>query len=151
MNDAPLSTLISQNWLSGRYWPSGVAISRLLMAFSSLAEGLLHAHDQVELALALNHLRGRLAADGRFDEGIDVAHVQSVARQFGAVGRDGQAGLSEFAHHGDFGDAGNLCEDVLDLGGLVLEHFRSAPKILTARALFRPVSASSTASSAGCV
>ncbi len=39
MNDAPLSTWMSQNWLSGRYWPSGVAISRFLMAFSSLRNG----------------------------------------------------------------------------------------------------------------
>jgi hypothetical protein len=39
MNDAPFSTRMSQNWLSGRFWPSGVAISRFLIAFSSLRYG----------------------------------------------------------------------------------------------------------------
>jgi len=40
-----------------------------------LAEGLLHAHDQVELLLALNHLRGGLARHGRVDQRVNVGHV----------------------------------------------------------------------------
>ena len=121
------------------------------MAFSSLAERLLHAHYQVELALALDHLRGGRAADGGLHQRVDVAHVQAVAGNLGAVRRNGQAGLAQFPHDRDFGDAANLLQDVLDLRRLSSSVTRSPPKIFTASELFSPVSASSTASSAGWV
>ncbi len=76
---------MSQNWLSGRYCPSGVANEQILDGVFVAAEGLLHAHHEIELALALNHFADGGAADGGVHHGVDVADVQAVARQLGAI------------------------------------------------------------------
>ncbi len=106
---------MSQNWLERQVLAVRSGDQQVLDGVLIAAEGLLHAHDQVELALALDHLRGRGAAHRGFHQRVHVAHVQAVARQFGAVRSDGQAGLAQFPHHGDLGDARNLVEDVLHL------------------------------------
>ena len=72
-----------------------------------------HAHDQVELFFALDHLGGRLPADGRLDDGFHVGHVDSVAGDLCAVDVDQQAGLAQFADHGHFGEAGHFASDFL--------------------------------------
>ena len=101
--------------------PVGGGDQQILDGVLIAAEGLLHAHHKIELALALNDFADGPAAHGGLHHGVDVADVQAVARQFGTVRGDGQAGLSQLAHHGDFGDAGDLVEDVLDLGGSIFE------------------------------
>ena len=68
----------------------------------------LHAHDQIEQLLALNHLRGRLSAHAGLDHALDVGHVDAVARDLFAVHVNLHAGLAEFAHHGQLGEAGHL-------------------------------------------
>ncbi len=82
------------------------------------AERLLHAHHQIELALALNDLRGRLAADGRVHDVVNVAYVETVARELLAVGCDDETRLAGLADDGDFGDARSVGENVFDLGSL---------------------------------
>ena len=69
-------------------------------------------------------MRGGGAADGGLHHRVDVTHVQAVARQLVAIGSDGQAGLAQFTHHGDLGNAGNLVEDVLHLSGLLLQRLQ---------------------------
>jgi len=123
------------------------ALDRILVA----AVRLLHAQDQVELLFSLDHLGGRFARHGGIDQGIDVAHVQPVAGHLGPVRSNDQAGLAQLADDGDIGNARGFDEDVSDLRRFLFEPLRSGPNILTASALFSPVSASSTASSAGCV
>ena len=59
---------------------------------------LLKPDDQIEGPLALNDLRGGRAADGGFDERVDVADVQSISRDLRAVGLDRQARLTKFAN-----------------------------------------------------
>ncbi len=85
MNDAPLfdlniGELAERKMLAGgrrdQQIPDGVGI---------LAVRLLHAHQQIELALALNHLRGRFAAHRGLDHGVDVVHVQPVLGDLLAV------------------------------------------------------------------
>ena len=56
------------------------------------------------------------------DHGLDVGDVDAVARDLRAVGVDDQAGLAEFAHDGEFGEAGGLVQNVLDFDGLFLEN-----------------------------
>ena len=75
-----------------------------------VAEWLLHANHQVELALALNHLSGRRAAQRGFDQRVHVAHVQPVAGDLGAIRRDHQAGLAQFPHQNDVSDAAHLAK-----------------------------------------
>ncbi len=86
------------------------------------AELRLHAHDQVEELLALNHLRGRLPADGRLHHRFDVGDVNSVARDLRAVRIDDQAGLSKFANHGKLGEARSFVEHVADFHRFLFEH-----------------------------
>ena len=88
MNDAPLLTWMSANWLSGRCWPSGVAIRMFLIASMFCAERLLQADDEIEGPLALDHLRRRRAAHRGLDQRVDVADVQAVPRDLRAVGLD---------------------------------------------------------------
>ncbi len=83
------------------------------------AELRLHADDEVEEFFALDDLGGGLAADGGLHNGSDVVDIDAIARDFGAVGVDDQAGLAEFAHDGEFGEAGSLVESVANLDGLL--------------------------------
>ena len=62
------------------------------------------------------------AADGGRDHGFDVGDVDSVARDLVAIHIDQQAGLAQFAHHRQFGEAGNFGQHILDLHGFVLQH-----------------------------
>src|SRR5262249_9316405 len=71
-------------------------------------EFLLQSDDKIELPLPLNHLRGRLPAQGRVDQGVDVADIQPVACDLLAVRRDDETRLSKFTDNRDFSNAGNL-------------------------------------------
>ena len=98
MNDAPLLTLMSANWLSGRCWLSGVATRMFLIASMFCRIRLLQPDDEIERSLALDHLRRRRAADGGLDQRVDVGDVQPVARDLRAIRLDRQARLPELAH-----------------------------------------------------
>src|SRR5271155_5057633 len=75
----------------------------------------LHAHHQVEEFFALNHLRGSLPADGRLDHGFHVGNVDSIARNFGAIRFNNQAGLTQFTHNGQFRVFGDFVQHLLYL------------------------------------
>ena len=84
----------------------------------------LHAHHQVEQLLALDDLRGRLSAHRGLDHALDVGDVDAVARDFFAVHVDLHAGLPQFAHDGEFGEAGHLLQHALDFDRFVFEHLQ---------------------------
>ena len=48
------------------------------------AELRVHADHQIEELFALDHLRRRLAADGRVHHGAHIVHIDSVARDLSA-------------------------------------------------------------------
>jgi hypothetical protein len=113
---------------------------------------LIEADDEIELLFLLHHFGGDIAADGGLDQRVDVVDVEAVARDLGAVDLDVEAGLAEFLHQGHVADAAHMLQDFLDRLALCLKRVRDRePKTLTASALFKPDSASSTASSAGWV
>ncbi len=113
---------------------------------------LLQPDDQIERSLALDHLRRRRAADRGLDQRVDVGDVEAVARDLRAVGLDRQARLAELAHERDVGDAGHRRRSrAAPPRPWTRAWSRSEPKIFTASELLSPVSASSTASSAGWV
>ncbi len=100
MNEAPLASRISASSLQRNLLARRRADQQVADLLRVFAEFRLHAHHQVEQLLALNHLRGRLPADGRLHHGFDVRDVDAVARDFVAVRVDQQARLAELAHHG---------------------------------------------------
>ena len=111
----------------------------------------LHAHDQVEQLLALNDLRGRLAADSGLDHAFDVGDIDAITRDFLAVHVDLHAGLASSRTTVSSVKPGTCWSTRLISTRFVFEHLQVVTEIFTASALFSPVSASSTASSAGCV
>ena len=94
----------------------------------------LHADDEVEEFFALDDLRGGLAADCGLDDRFDIVDIDAVARDFRAVGIDGQAGLAEFADDGELLEAGRVIEDVAISTALFSSTLRSGPKTFTASA-----------------
>ena len=91
------------------------------------AVGRQPADDEVEALLALVDLRERLPADGRLDDGPDIADVEAVARREAAVGRDADVRLAEGRKQAQVVDAGDLLHDVDDLAGLRLVHAQVRP------------------------
>ena len=103
-----------------------------------LTEWLLEPDDEVELALPLDHLRGRGPADRGFDQRIDVRDVQPVAGDQLTVRFDRQARLSELAHQGDAGDAGNGGQHFAHRFGLALERLQTGPEDLDGERALQP-------------
>ena len=96
-------------------------MSRFLMASASFAVGFLHAHQQVELALALNHLGSGLTAHCSLDHRVHVVYVQAIFGDFGAVRCHDEAWLAKLTHDGDIGDPGNFGNNALNLACVVFE------------------------------
>ena len=111
----------------------------------------LHAYHQIEKLLPLDHLGDRLASHSRRDHGFHVGYVNSVARNLVAIHIEQQAGLAQFAHHGQFLEARNSGQHVLHLHRFVLQHGQVGAINFDGERTLQPVSASSTASSAGWV
>src|SRR5690242_14536423 len=81
----------------------------------------LHADHQVEKFFALNDLRSSLSADGGLHDGFDVRDVDAIAGDFGAVGVNDEAGLTELAYDGELLESGSLFKNVSNRNGLFLE------------------------------
>ena len=105
MNDAPLALADIRQLAQRNLLPGGRAHQQIANLLRVLAEFRLHAHHEIEQFFALDHLRGRLPAHGRLHHAFHVRHVDAVARDLVAVHVDQQAGLAEFAHHGQFGES----------------------------------------------
>ena len=112
MNDAPLLDLDVGELAERQVLAVRRRDQQVLDRVHVLPERLLQPDDEIELSLALDHLRRRRAADGGFDQRVDVADVQAVARDLRAIGLDGQARLPELAHERDVRDAGHAREIV---------------------------------------
>ena len=87
MNDAPLRFVDIRQFAQRNLLAGGRADEQIADLLRVLAELRLHAHDEVEELFALDHLRGRLPADGRLDHGFHVRHIDAVARDLVAVRR----------------------------------------------------------------
>src|SRR5450759_1349554 len=85
------------------------------------------------------------------DRRVDVGDVQAVLRDLRAVRLDREAGLPSSRTRVMSVMPGTAAITLRTASALASSVSRSDPKILTASELLRPVSASSTASSAGCV
>jgi len=59
-----------------------------------------HANDHIEKFFTLNDLRRSLSTDCGLNDGFDIGDVDAVARDFGTVSVNDQAGLTEFANDG---------------------------------------------------
>src|SRR6185437_8609006 len=81
----------------------------------------LEAHDEVVEALALLHLRGDAPADRRLNEGIDIAGVDTVSRDPGAIDRDRERRLAKLLDERQIADAAHVFENLLDLFPFALE------------------------------
>ncbi len=103
--------------------------------------------DQVEGALAFEHLGGRLAADGGGDDGLDVGDRQAVARDGGAVDRDLDLRLAEQQVGADVGRARDGADESTIWSAYCCSFVGSSPNSLIASSLFTPETASSTLSS----
>src|ERR1019366_10518277 len=86
------------------------------------AELGLHSDYQIEQLLSLNVLCDRLSANRSRNHSFYVRNVDSIPRDFVPIDIDQEAGLSKFAHHGDFSEAGHLSQRILDLDRLVLKN-----------------------------
>ena len=73
-----------------------------------------------------------------FHHRSDVVYIDSVARDLGAVGRDGQAGLTEFAHHGEFSEAGRTIQHAPDLESFALQHIEVGTENLDRQRALQP-------------
>ena len=104
--------------------PIGCADQQVPDLLCAAAELRLHAHDQVEQLFPLNDLSDRLPADSGRNYGLDVGDIDSVSRDFVAVDVHEQAGLPQFAHHGEFRKAGHFGQGVLDLDRFILKHIQ---------------------------
>ena len=94
----------------------------------------LHADDHVEKFFALDDLRGGLTADGGLNDGFDVGDVDAIASDFGAVGVDDQAGLAQFANHGEFLEAVGVSENVANFDGFLFQNARDRGRTFLRRA-----------------
>ena len=56
------------------------------------------------------------------DQGVDVIDIEAIAGDVGAVDLDGQAGLAQFLHQRDIGDAAHLLQHLLDGLAFLLQH-----------------------------
>src|SRR5580692_6346008 len=97
----------------------------------------LHAHYQIKQLLALIHLRGGLAAHPGLDHTFDIGDVDSVPRDFVAVHVDLYTGLPQFAHDGEFSEAGHLLKYSFDLDRLIFEHLKIRSKDLHRQRAFQ--------------
>ena len=102
----------------------GGSDQQILDRLHVLSVGLLHADDEIELALALDHLGGHTTAKSGLDQRVYVADVQAVARDFGAVGCDRETRLAKFAHDHDVVDSLDVAENSFHLLGLGLERIQ---------------------------
>ena len=113
---------------------------------------LLQAYDEIELLLALHHLRRHVAADGGLDERVDVGDIEAVARDL-AHDRSSMVrlGCPSSCTKVTSRMPRTPFQHLLDRLALLLQRVQVGAEHLHVKELFRPVSASSTASSAGCV
>src|ERR1700756_4059990 len=70
------------------------------------------ADDQVETAVAFEHLGHRLSADGSLHDGRDVTAIEAVTCRRRAIAFDDNIGLAEGPEHENVGDASDLPEDL---------------------------------------
>ena len=111
----------------------------------------LEPDDEVELLLLLHDLGRGVAADRGLDQAVDVVDVDAVAGDLGAVDLDREARLAELLDQRHVADAADMLEHVLDRLALLLERVEVGAEDLDLERALEPVSASSTASSAGWV
>jgi len=102
--------LRDRHLLPGRRWHQQVA--DLPRAGAILG---LHAYDQVEEPLALDHLCRRLSAYSGLDHALDVGHIDAVAADFFAIHIDLYAWLAQLADHSQLSKTRNLRKYPLDL------------------------------------
>jgi hypothetical protein len=113
----------NRNLLPGRSGHQQIAdgvLARTVLGF--------HAHHQVEQLLALNHLRGGLPAHRSLDHALDIGDIDAVTRDLVAIHVDLHAGLPQFAHHGEFGEARHLLQHAFDLDRFIFEYLQIRAK-----------------------
>src|SRR6185312_1642905 len=81
----------------------------------------LESYDEIVQSLALLYLFRDAAADCGFDEGVDIAGVDAVARDLGTIHRHRQRGLAELLDEGEIADPAHMFKNLLDFFPLFLE------------------------------
>ena len=82
-------------------------------------------------------MRRRLAAHRRLHHAFHVRHVDSVPRNLVAIHLHQQAGLPQFAYHGQFREARNLRQPPFDFQRLILQHIQIRPVNLHGQRTFQ--------------
>ena len=124
MNEAPLVTWMSANSFSGICWPAGRGHQDVADLLGVVAVLLLQAHDEVELLFPCTTWVATSPPMAVCDQPVDVGDIQAVARDLGAIDRDGEARLAELLHQRDVADAAHLLQHLLDRLALLLERLQ---------------------------
>jgi len=82
----------------------------------------LHADNQIEQLLTLNHLSDRLPAHCSRNHSFHISNVDPIPRDLVTIHVDQQARLPKFAHHREISEPGYFRQSVLDLNRFVLQH-----------------------------
>ena len=99
----------------------------------------------------MHNLGGDIPADCRLDQAVDIGNVQAITGNPRPVDAEGQAWLSQLLHQCHVPNSAHAFKDMLDGFALLLKRDQIGAEDLDGKGTFQPVSASSTASSAGWV